>query len=40
MRNFQYVIKDEGVGHCALGYIDGNYPAIPVRKENRVFYIK
>lgn len=30
----------EGIGHCALGYIDGKYPQIPARKENRVFYIK
>jgi nitroreductase len=30
----------EGIGHCALGYIDGNYPKTPARKENRVFYVK
>ena len=30
----------EGIGHCALGYIDGDYPKTPARKENRVFYIK
>lgn len=30
----------EGIGHCALGYIDGEYPETPARKENRVFYIK
>ena len=29
----------EGIGHCVLGYIDGNYPNIPARKENRVYYI-
>ncbi len=30
----------EGIGHCALGYLDGEYPeAIPV-KEGRVFYKK
>lgn len=35
-------IKDEyeGIGHCALGYIDGEYPETPPRKENRVYYIK
>lgn len=35
-------IKDEyeGIGHCAIGYIEGNYPKTPSRKENRVFYIK
>lgn len=30
----------EGVGHCALGYIDGAYPQAAARKENRVFFIK
>lgn len=30
----------EGIGHCALGYINGEYPKTPTRKENRVFYIK
>lgn len=30
----------EGVGHCALGYVDGEYPAAPERKENWVYYIK
>lgn len=30
----------EGIGHCALGYIDGNYPKTLARKENRVFYVK
>ena len=29
----------EGIGHCVLGYIDDNYPNIPARKENRVYYI-
>ncbi len=29
----------EGIGHCALGYLEGEYPGIPARKENRVFYI-
>ena len=29
----------EGIGHCALGYTDGDYPAPPARKENRVFYV-
>ena len=27
-----------GVGHCILGYIDGDYPAQIERKEGRVFY--
>ena len=30
----------EGIGHCALGYVDGEYPTAPARKENRVFYVK
>ena len=30
----------EGIGHCALGYVDGAYPEAPARKENRVFYKK
>ena len=29
----------EGIGHCALGYIDGEYPEAAKKKENRVFYI-
>ena len=31
--------KYEGIGHCALGYVDGDYPDVIPRKENRVFYI-
>ncbi|MBQ9545725.1 MAG: nitroreductase [Bacteroidales bacterium] len=30
----------EGIGHCALGYIDGENPAPLPRKPNRVFYIE
>lgn len=29
----------EGIGHCALGYVDGVYPGIPARKENWVYYV-
>lgn len=29
----------EGIGHCVLGYVDGEYPEIPPRKENWVYYI-
>ena len=29
----------EGIGHCVLGYTDGAEPAIPPRKENRVYVI-
>ena len=30
----------EGVGHCALGYIDQEYPKKPAIKEKRVYYVK
>lgn len=30
----------EGVGHCILGYIEGNVPPAAKRKPNRVFYVK
>ncbi|MCI8326775.1 MAG: nitroreductase family protein [Lachnospiraceae bacterium] len=30
----------EGIGHCALGFVEGEYPMAPARKENRVYYIK
>ncbi len=30
----------EGIGHCIIGYADGDAPAPAERKENRVFYIK
>lgn len=29
----------EGVGHCAVGYVDGELPPAPARKPNRVFWI-
>lgn len=29
-----------GIGHCALGYADGETPEAAKRKVNRVFYIK
>ncbi|MCH5297225.1 MAG: nitroreductase [Ruminococcus sp.] len=28
----------EGIGHCVVGYADGDYPDEPERKTNRVFY--
>ena len=28
----------EGIGHCAVGYIDGDAPQAPQRKEGRVFW--
>ena len=30
----------EGIGHCALGYAEGETPKAADRKESRVFYIK
>lgn len=30
----------EGIGHCVVGYIDGDYPTVPKRKDNRVFYVE
>ncbi len=30
----------EGIGHCILGYVDGEYPQPAPRKENRIFYLK
>lgn len=35
-------IEDEwvGIGHCAVGYTDGEAPSAPQRKENRVFWIE
>ena len=28
------------IGHCAIGYVDGEYPKAHEIKENRVYYIK
>ncbi len=28
-----------GIGHCVLGYVDGEYPEIPERKPNWVYNI-
>ncbi|MBQ7541159.1 MAG: nitroreductase [Clostridia bacterium] len=30
----------EGIGHCALGYADGDAPAAAPRKDGRVFWIE
>ncbi|WP_295277571.1 nitroreductase [Veillonella sp.] len=30
----------EGIGHCVLGYIDGDTPKAAPRRENRVYYVK
>ncbi len=29
----------EGIGHCALGYVKGDYPSPPARKKNWVYYV-
>ena len=29
----------EGIGHCVIGYPDGNIPDAKPRKENRVYYV-
>ena len=43
---FKQILKDlniegeyEAIGHCAIGYIDGENPKPSDRKENRVYYI-
>ena len=43
---FKSVLKDlgvegewEGIGHCAIGYIDGGIPEAAPRKDGRVYYI-
>ncbi len=30
----------EGIGHCAVGYIDGEFPKPAKRKDNRVFWME
>lgn len=30
----------EGIGHCVLGYIDGEYPEAKPRKDSYVYYVK
>lgn len=43
---FKDILKDlgiegewEGIGHCAIGYIDGEVPEAEPRKDGRVYYI-
>lgn len=47
MPEFQKLLKDlgiegewEGIGHCAVGYVDGDIPKAAPRKENRVFWVE
>ena len=30
----------EGIGHCVVGYADGDLPKAAPRKENRVFWVE
>ncbi|MBQ7568974.1 nitroreductase [bacterium] len=30
----------EGIGHCAVGYMDCELPAVPKRKDGRVFWVE
>ena len=46
MDEYKQLLKDydiegeyEGVGHLALGYVDGDYPQVLERKPGRVYYI-
>lgn len=47
MPEYQKLLKDlgiegewEGIGHCALGYIDGENPAAAPRNDGRVFLVE
>jgi len=30
----------EGIGHCAVGYVNGDYPEAAARAQNRVFFVE
>ena len=45
MSDYQQLLKDlgiegewEGIGHCAVGYVDGDLPKAAERKDGRVFW--
>lgn len=47
MQEYQKLLKDlgiegewEGIGHCAVGYIDGENPAAAPRNDGRVFWVE
>ena len=47
MPEYQQLLKDlgvegewEGIGHCAIGYADGDLPKAAKRKDGRVFYVE
>ena len=44
---YQKLLKDlgiegewEGIGHCAIGYVEGNDPKAAERKESRVYWVE
>ena len=30
----------EGIGHCVVGYVEGDIPVAPLRKDHRVYWMK
>lgn len=47
MSEYQKLLKDlgiegewEGIGHCAVGYIDGENPAAAPRNDGRIFWVE
>ena len=30
----------EGIGHCAIGYVDGDQPEAAPRAANRIFFVE
>ena len=47
MKEYKDVLKKlgikgewEGIGHCAIGYVDGNEPKAQARKTDRVYWIE
>ena len=47
MPEYQRLLKElgvegewEGIGHCAIGYIDGDVPKAAKRKDKRVFWVE
>ena len=47
MPEYQQFLKELGVegdyeviGHCVIGYADGEFPKAPERKDNRVFFVE
>ena len=40
MGNLMQAAHTEGIGHCILGYADGEEPEAAPRKDNYVYYIE